>query len=102
MSMRRAVALFLALAVSALFAVGLSSPAGAVDNPTYTAPPPTTPVTSPEPVRTDEVETAVQREQVRTTLAITGSSTATLAAFGSLLVGAGVAVLYGRRHALSD
>ncbi|MEZ5204277.1 MAG: LPXTG cell wall anchor domain-containing protein [Acidimicrobiales bacterium] len=54
-------------------------------------------------MRTDEVETAVQREQVRTTLAITGSSTATLAAFGSLLVGAGVAVLYGRRrHALSD
>ncbi len=91
MTFRRSLQVFLALVV-AVVALGLAQPAGAVDNPDYTAPPPASVVESstPEPVR--QVQTAavpVQR------LAITGSDSAQLAVLGAMSVGAGGAVVAG-------
>ena len=85
-----------------LAVVGGASPAGAVDNPTYTAPPPATTITSPSPTAPgpdDEVATAVQREAVRTRLAITGSDATGLAVVGTALLLAGGGVLVLRRRA---
>ena len=101
MTLRRALSLIAALAFGVLLAVGIAGPAGAVDNPTYTAPPPTTPVTSPPPTRTEKVETAVNRSEVRTRLAITGSDTTSLFLVGTLLLATGVAVMYARHRHLT-
>jgi LPXTG-motif cell wall-anchored protein len=98
MSMRRIASLLLAVLIGAAV-LGGAAPAGAVDNPNYTAPPPTTPVTSPQPAR--QVETAVTAAPVRTRLAITGSDATGLALLGGSLLLGGAAVLALRRRSLS-
>lgn len=104
MSLRRVLVLLLA-ALLGLAVLGGAAPAGAVDNPTYTAPPPATTITSPGPTTTaaadDEVVTAVKVEAARTRLAITGSDATGLAVLGGVLVLAGVGVLVARRRAAS-
>lgn len=88
------IALLLGLAV-----LGAASPAGAVDNPSYTAPPPTTPVTTPVPAK--KVETAVTAAPVRTRLAITGADATGLAVLGTSLLAVGTGLLLYRRRSLS-
>ncbi|MEZ5182800.1 MAG: LPXTG cell wall anchor domain-containing protein [Acidimicrobiales bacterium] len=88
-------ALVLTLGVAAT-----AAPAGAVDNPTYTAPPPATTITTPAPpAPDDEVVTAVKVEAQRSRLAITGSDETGLAVIGGGLLLAGAAVLVVRRRA---
>ncbi|MGN6693555.1 MAG: LPXTG cell wall anchor domain-containing protein [Aquihabitans sp.] len=94
MSLRRTLALTLALVVGTL--LWAASPAGATENPDYTAPPPPTTVTTPTP--TTGVKTAVAVTPVRTRLAITGSDTTGLAVIGASLVAVGTGVLVARRR----
>ena len=94
-------ALLAATVVGALLFLG--SAAGAVDNPDYTAPPPTTPTTTPPTVghkvtQPKHVETAVAVTPVRSRLAITGSDVGQTAAFGAGLVLIGGIVLVARRR----
>lgn len=101
MSLRRVLSLLLA-AVLGIAVLAGASPAGAVDNPTYTAPPPATTITSPGPTTTvpeEEVVTAVKVEAARTRLAITGSDATGLAVLGGALLLAGAGVLALRRRA---
>ena len=103
MSLRRSLTFVFALAVAAL-ALGIATPAGAVDNPDYTAPAPTTvvptsvqaettPETTPQAVKqTTAVPAANQR------LAITGSDAAQMAVVGVALLGAGGAIMAVRRR----
>ena len=96
MSFRRLLQLTLAVVVAAgLWAV--ASPAGAVDNPDYTSPPPSTVITTPPPTE-PQVETAVQVAPVRDRLAITGSDATGTVVVGVtlVLIGAGVLVLRRR------
>ena len=101
MAFRRTLeALLAATVVGAVLFIG--SAAGAVDNPDYTAPPPssvpsTTP-TSTQPQQARRVETAVSVTPVRSRLAITGSDVGQLAVIGSGLVLAGGVVLVLRRR----
>lgn len=92
------------LAVVMATVLSLAAPAGALDNPDYTVPPPSTVVTTPPPSTptTAPVQTAVRREVVRTRLAITGSSAGVVAAMGATLVGLGAVVLVLRRRSLAD
>lgn len=94
MSIRRLLALTLALVVASLLWV--APPAGATENPDYTAPPPTTIVTTPAPPAA--VKTAVAVTPVRTRLAITGSDATTTAVVGASLVALGAGVLAVRRR----
>lgn len=97
-----AAALLVACAVLAM-----ANPAGAVENPDYTAPPPSTIIapgpsagTDPpasQPVR--KVTTAVAVRPMRTQLAITGSDLAQTAAVGSALLAIGAVLLVLRRRA---
>lgn len=99
MSLRRSFTLAFALAVAAL-AFGFASPAGAVDNPDYTAPVPSTTVpvsvvaetTPPAVQKTTAVPAANQR------LAITGADSAQLAMFGVVLLAGGGITLAARRR----
>lgn len=101
MTFRRVLQLSLALLFGSL-ALAVASPAGAVDNPDYTAPPPTTvittPPTEPETASRREVATAVAVSPVRSQMAITGSDVAQLAALGTGLVVVGAVVLVARRR----
>ncbi|MFN8017708.1 MAG: LPXTG cell wall anchor domain-containing protein [Acidimicrobiales bacterium] len=99
MVVRRVLVLVVSLVVLALAWAGSASPAGAAENPDYTVPPPTTPVTSPPP--TSAVKTAVKVAPVRTRLAITGSDTTTAAVVGLTCVGAGAGLLVVRRRRLA-
>ncbi|HWJ98152.1 MAG TPA: LPXTG cell wall anchor domain-containing protein [Acidimicrobiales bacterium] len=94
MSLRRLLLPSLALVVGGLLWV--ASPAGATENPDYTAPPPTTIVTTPVP--TTAVKTAVAVTPVRTRLAITGSNATGTAVVGASLVALGAGVLAIRRR----
>jgi LPXTG-motif cell wall-anchored protein len=102
MPMRRTIQLLAASCAMVLSctALVLGSPAGALDNPDYTVPPPATVITTPPPTAptTPAVQTAVRREAVRTRLAITGSSANFAAALGATLVGLGAAALVLRRR----
>ena len=102
MSLRRIAAplvTLLGLTVFVLALLGVASPAGALDNPDYTAPPPTTPVTSPKPP--PPVETAVNAAPVRTRLAITGSDATGLAIVGGSCVAIGAGLLVVRRRSIN-
>ncbi|MBX3284949.1 MAG: LPXTG cell wall anchor domain-containing protein [Actinobacteria bacterium] len=94
MTIRRSLQVFLALVV-AVVALGLAQPAGAVDNPDYTAPPPSTVVQSTTPAPVQQVQTAAA---VPDRLAITGSDSAQLAVIGAVLVAGGAVVLVARRR----
>jgi LPXTG-motif cell wall-anchored protein len=97
----------MALLTIGLLAMGLllSSPsaAGAVTNPDYTVPPPTSTVVSTPapPAARQPVSTAVRVAPLRTRLAITGRETVTMAVVGSALIAGGVAVLAVRRRRLA-
>lgn len=95
MSLRRTVLLTIALALTAV--CWSATPAGAVDNPDYTSPPPSTVVTTPVPAR--QVETAVNVAPARTRLAITGSEVTgpVVVALGLIAVGTGALVVRKRR-----
>lgn len=93
MTLRRSLQVFFALVV-AVVALGLAQPAGAVDNPDYTAPPPSSVVESSTPAPVQNVQTAAVPDR----LAITGSDSAQLAAFGAVLVAGGAVVLVARRR----
>jgi LPXTG-motif cell wall-anchored protein len=94
MSLRRLLPLTLAVVLAAL--VSLASPASATENPDYTAPPPTTVVTTPQPAT--KVKTAVAVTPVRTRLAITGSDATDTVLIGVTLVAGGAALLAVRRR----
>jgi LPXTG-motif cell wall-anchored protein len=94
MSLRRTLFLTLALVVGSV--VLATSPAGATENPDYTAPPPTSVVTTPAPAT--KVKTAVAVTPVRTRLAITGSDATGTAVLGVSLVALGAVVLVLRRR----
>jgi len=95
MIFRRSLQVFFALVV-AVMALSLAQPAGAVDNPDYTAPPPASVVESstPAPLPVRQVQTAAAPQR----LAITGSDTAQLAVLGAVLVAGGAVVLVARRR----
>ena len=93
MTIRRSLQVFLALVV-AVMALGMARPAGAVDNPDYTAPPPASVVETNTPVPVQQVQTVAVPER----LAITGSDSAQLVAFGAALVAGGAVVLVARRR----
>ena len=95
MSLRRVLSFLTASVVGGLFLLAPSS-AGAVDNPDYTAPPPTTVVTTPAPA--SKVTTAVAASPERTSLAITGSDAVTTAVIGVSLLAGGAVVLAVRRR----
>lgn len=97
MSLPRTLSLTLALVVGSLL---LAGPAGATENPDYTAPPPTTVITTPPPAT--KVKTAVAVTPVRTRLAITGSDATGTVLFGAGLVAAGVGVLVVRRRKVAS
>lgn len=99
MSLRRTLSLTVALLVAGLFWASASTPAGAVENPDYTAPPPTTIVTTPPP--TTAVKTAVAVTPVRTRLAITGSDATGTVLLGAGLVAVGAGLLVVRRRKLA-
>jgi LPXTG-motif cell wall-anchored protein len=99
MSLRRTLSLTVALVVAGLF--WASAPAGAVENPDYTAPPPTTIVTTPTPTTTAAVKTAVAVTPVRTRLAITGSDATGTVVLGAGLVTLGAGLLVLRRRKLA-
>lgn len=96
MSLRQFLRLTLAVLVGTLF-WSFASPAGAVENPDYTAVAPTTVVATPQPAR--KVATAVKVAPVRTRLAITGSDATGTVVFGASLLGAGVGIMALRRRA---
>lgn len=96
---RRTLHVTLAVLVGALLWVAAgASPAGATDNPDYTAPPPTTVVTTPAPAAETKVKTAVAVAPLRTSLAITGSDATGTAVLGAGLVAAGAGILVLRRR----
>jgi LPXTG-motif cell wall-anchored protein len=94
MSLRRTLHLTLAIVVGAL--LWSATPAGATENPDYTAPPPTTVITTPPPVA--KVKTAVAVTPLRTRLAITGSDATGTVILGAGLVALGAGVLVVRRR----
>ncbi|WP_421119148.1 LPXTG cell wall anchor domain-containing protein [Aquihabitans daechungensis] len=100
MSLRRTLSLTVVLVLSGLF--WAASPAVATENPDYTAPPPTTVITTPTPPPATKVKTAVAVTPVRTRLAITGSDATGTVVLGAGLVavGAGILVLRRRRAAV--
>lgn len=93
MTFRRSLQVFLALVV-AVVTLGLAQPAGAVDNPDYTAPPPASVVESSTPAPVRQVQTAAVPQR----LAITGSDSVQLAVLGAVLVAGGAVVLVARRR----
>lgn len=99
MSLRRTLLLTVAAVIAALWLV-TATPAGAVDNPDYTSPPPSTVVTTPPPAK--RVTTAVRVAPLRTRLAITGSDATGTAVLGVSLVVLGAGVLVVRRHRVAS
>src|SRR3954463_3022025 len=101
MAFRRSTqAILAAVLVGALLYIG--SAAGAVDNPDYTSPPPSTVPTTTVPVQQiRKVPTVVNVTPLRSKLAITGSDVGQLAVIGTSLVLAGGIVLVLRRRAAS-
>ncbi|MCU1371511.1 MAG: hypothetical protein JWO77_2705 [Ilumatobacteraceae bacterium] len=95
MSLRRTLSLTIALVVASL--MWAAAPAGATENPDYTAPPPTTIITTPQPPAAG-VKTAVAVTPVRTRLAITGSDATGTVVLGASLVTLGAGVLVIRRR----
>ena len=93
---------FFAIVLAALLGavvLGSGATAGAVDNPAYTSPPPSTVITTPPSVvPVQRVATAVTVRPVRSQLAITGSDVGQTALVGGVLLFAGVAVLVVRRR----
>jgi LPXTG-motif cell wall-anchored protein len=94
MSLRRTLSLTVALVVASL--MWAASPAGATENPDYTAPPPTTVITTPAPAA--KVKTAVAVTPARTRLAITGSDATGTVVLGLGLVAVGAGLLVVRRR----
>ena len=95
----RFVAIVCAALLGAVLLAG-GTPAGAVDNPDYTSPPPTTVVTTPTSAQpAQKVQTAVVVRPVRSRLAITGADVGQSAEIGGalVLVGAGLLVIRRRR-----
>lgn len=97
MTLRRTLHLTMAILVGSL--LWAATPAGATENPDYTARPPATVVTTPEPAT--QVKTAVAVTPVRTRLAITGSDATGTVVLGLGLVAAGAGVLVVRRRKLA-
>ena len=94
MSLRRVLSMTVAVVLAAL--VSLAAPASATENPDYTAPPPTTVVTTPQPAT--KVKTAVAVTPLRTRLAITGSDATGTVVIGVVLIAGGAALLAVRRR----
>lgn len=106
MTVRRPLQLALVLLVAA-FTLSMGTAAGAVENPDYTAPPPSTPVTDPPTqvatlranrAAASPVAAAAPSNQ---RLAITGSETAQLLVIGALLVAGGATLMAVRRRTAS-
>ena len=92
----------------AAFTIVVGSAAGAVENPDYTAPPPSTPVTV-LPAKIDAVRArpavaapsntgVTNASKANQRLAITGSETTQLVVIGALLVAGGSSLLVVRRR----
>lgn len=105
MTVRRTLKTALVL-LAAAFALTVGSAAGAIENPDYTAPPPSTPVTV-LPARVDAVraQPAVAAPSnpsvANQRLAITGSETTQLVVVGALLVAGGAGLMVARRRTAS-
>lgn len=97
MTWRRIVQLTTALLVGGLLWAGAGAgTAGATENPDYTAPPPTTVVSTPQPAT--KVKTAVAVRPVRTRLAITGSDQTGTVVVAVTMIGLGAGALVLRRR----
>ena len=102
MTVRRTLQTALVLLVAA-FTITMGSMAGAVENPDYTAPPPSVPVTVlPAKVDAIRARPAVaapsNQRAANQQLAITGSETTQLVVVGLLLVAGGAGLLVARRR----
>ena len=95
MSLRRTIQFALAVVVASM-ALAFGTAAGAVDNPDYTAPPPSSVVRHSTPPAIRQVSKAVAPSRQR--LAITGSDSAQFALIGGLLVAGGAGTLVLRRR----
>lgn len=97
MTARRTLQTALVLLMAA-FTITMGSMAGAVENPDYTAPPPSTPITALpakiEAVRAKPAVAAASNQR----LAITGSETTQLVVTGALLVAGGAGLMVVRRR----
>ena len=98
MSLRRVLSMTVAVVLAAL--VAPAAPASATENPDYTAPPPTTVVTTPQPAT--KVKTAVAVTPLRTRLAITGSDATGTVVIGVVLIAGGAALLAVRRRRVAS
>lgn len=102
MIVRRTLQTALVLLLAA-FTLTLGSAAGAVENPDYTAPPPSTPITVlPARADTARAQPAVaapsNQGAANQRLAITGSETTQLVVVGALLVAGGAGLMVVRRR----
>lgn len=95
MSMRRTLRFAPALVVASV-ALAFGTAAGAVDNPDYTAPPPTSVVTNSGPTTVARPATT---PAARNRLAITGSDMSQLVLVGGVLVAGGAGTMVLRRRA---
>lgn len=94
MTLRRMFALTIAT-LAACLSLALATPAGAVENPSYTAPPPVQPIDSVPPSQVMGVQSVAQSRQ---RLPITGSDVTAFAVIGGLLVAGGAGVMVLRRR----
>ncbi len=101
MTVRRSTQLLVAV-LATVVALALASPAGAIDNPDYTAPAPAEVTENATPAAQGDAVPAQGRsagEADREWLPITGSDVITLLGIGAVLVAGGAGVLMVRRRA---
>lgn len=96
MSLRRTFQLALVVVVASV-ALAFGSAAGAVDNPDYTAPPPSSVVENSVPQTARQISSAAATPS-RQRLAITGADSLGLVVVGALLLAGGAATLLVRRR----
>ncbi|CAN5874704.1 hypothetical protein BH23ACT2_BH23ACT2_31130 [soil metagenome] len=102
MTLRRSTQLLVAV-LATVVALALASPAGAIDNPDYTAPAPAEVTENATPAAQGDAVSAQGRSAGEATdrewLPITGSDVIALLGIGAVLVAGGAGVLMVRRRA---
>lgn len=109
MTLPRPLRVLAAVVIFAAFAFGSTSVAGAVENPDYTEPAPTTPVEpEPEVINNNVVKPVVKPATTAAAtpavanqrLAITGAETVQMVVIGAVMVAGGAGLLVLRRRAV--
>ncbi len=96
--MSRLLVLVFAALVGLAALAGTGSVAGAVENPDYTAPPPSSVTNNSVPTLRQTTSTSTAATPSTQRLAITGAETTQLVAIGGVLVAAGAVTLVVRRR----